>query len=109
MLYGQDRSITFFERSRVVALAVVKALTKVCDYYEVIAFLLGEECSCACFRGVDVYRKVFRKIGKLKYGRLSEQLFHCCVRLIVFWFPTFSDFFGGLVFREGCQGCYDTG
>ena len=37
------------ERSRVVAPAVGKALTKICEYYEVIAFLLGEECTCACF------------------------------------------------------------
>ena len=39
---------TVNQRSRVVALAVVEVLTKAFDYYEVVAFLLGEEFTCTC-------------------------------------------------------------
>ena len=48
VLYCRHNSVTFFECSGVVALAVIEALTKVCDDYEAIAFLLGEECPRAC-------------------------------------------------------------
>ena len=65
MLDCEYNRITFLERRRVVAPAVVETVTKVCNDHEVVTFMLAEECSCACFGSVHVYHKIFRKIWEL--------------------------------------------
>lgn len=85
VLYCQYNSITSVECGRVVTLVVVKALTKVCDDSEVVPSLLGEECPCARFRGVNMDHKVFIKTRELEHGRLGEQLIHCCFTVAYAW------------------------
>ena len=104
VLYCYPNSVTLFQCSRVMALAVVEALTKVCDDCHVVVSLVDEECSCARFRGVNMDHEIFRNIRELEHWHLGVQLLHCCVRLVMFYDPTFSNFLGGLFLREGLPG-----
>ena len=45
MLGCEYNRVTFLDRSRVVAPAVVDTVTKVCNDHEVVTFMLAEECS----------------------------------------------------------------
>ena len=72
MLDCKYNRMIFLDCGRVVTLAVVETVTEVCDDHYVFTFVLGEECSCACFGGVNVYHKISRKIWELWHGRLGE-------------------------------------
>ena len=58
----------FLECSRVVTLAVVETVKNVCDDHCAFTFMLGKECSCTCFGGVNVYHKIFRKYVSCSTG-----------------------------------------
>ena len=68
MLDCEYNRITFLERRRVVALTVIETVTKVCNDHEVVTFMLAEECSCACFGGVNACHTISRKSGSCSTG-----------------------------------------